>query len=192
MRAWAYERKLEEGQGGEMARMCWEKIKGRARRGGVLGGWEQERKGFYEERGWTVEGVERMRGGGELRGEELVSVEKRLQEGDRWYAAVKGVGVPGYLKKGWGESRWRRVARFRLGSEMREGGDIGRMRRKGDVGFAGGGGNMGTCMGGMYGMERGKGLAGDGGEVLGDEGEGERWMRRVEEWRGVQDGGMNG
>lgn len=34
---------------------------------------------------------------------------------------MKGEGVPGYLKKDWGENRWRRVMRFRLGSEVREG-----------------------------------------------------------------------
>lgn len=39
---------------------------------------------------------------------------------NRWYKEVKGRGIPEYLKKGWGESRWRRVARFRLGSEMKE------------------------------------------------------------------------
>jgi len=33
---------------------------------------------------------------------------------------VKKTGVPEYLKKSWGESRWRRVVRFRLGCEMRE------------------------------------------------------------------------
>lgn len=33
---------------------------------------------------------------------------------------IKGEGIPGYLKKRWGESRWKRVARFRLKNEMRE------------------------------------------------------------------------
>lgn len=37
---------------------------------------------------------------------------------NRWYKEIKGEGIPGYLKKGWGESRWRRIARFRLGNEM--------------------------------------------------------------------------
>lgn len=32
---------------------------------------------------------------------------------------VKGVRIPGYLKKGWEESRWMKVARFRLGSKIR-------------------------------------------------------------------------
>lgn len=35
------------------------------------------------------------------------------------YKEVKGVGIPGYLKKEWEESRWMRVARFRLGSKIR-------------------------------------------------------------------------
>jgi len=40
---------------------------------------------------------------------------------NKWYKEVKGKGIPKYLRKGWGESRWRRVARFRLGNEVREG-----------------------------------------------------------------------
>jgi len=38
-----------------------------------------------------------------------------------WYKSIKGEGVPGYLKKGWREKRWQRVAKFRLGDEMRGG-----------------------------------------------------------------------
>jgi len=38
----------------------------------------------------------------------------------KWYREVKGEGVPEYLEA-WGESRWRRVMRFRLGNEIREG-----------------------------------------------------------------------
>ena len=47
---------------------------------------------------------------------------RRIGEGkyNKWYGRVKGTGVPGYLKKGWGEDRWKRVAKFRLGNEMRE------------------------------------------------------------------------
>ncbi|KAL6257812.1 hypothetical protein P5V15_011402 [Pogonomyrmex californicus] len=40
---------------------------------------------------------------------------------NRWYRYVKGERIPAFLKKGWRENRWRRVARFRLGNEMREG-----------------------------------------------------------------------
>ena len=71
-------------------------------------------------------------GKGELRGEELVSTGRRLEEVERWeriresrynrwYGVVKRPGVLGNLRRGWGESRYRRVARFRLGSEMRGG-----------------------------------------------------------------------
>jgi len=35
--------------------------------------------------------------------------------------SVKGEGIPGFpLKERLGESRWRRIARYRLGKEMRE------------------------------------------------------------------------
>ena len=54
-----------------------------------------------------------VRGRGEMRGEELVSRGRRVEEVERWerirdskynrwYGVVKGVGVPGYLKRGWG------------------------------------------------------------------------------------------
>jgi len=33
---------------------------------------------------------------------------------------IKGKGIPEYLKKGWKERRWARVARFRLGNEVGE------------------------------------------------------------------------
>jgi len=38
---------------------------------------------------------------------------------NRWYKYVNGEGVPEYLKKGWGESRWKGVARFRLGCSIK-------------------------------------------------------------------------
>lgn len=44
---------------------------------------------------------------------------------------MKGEGILGYLKRGWEESRWRKVARFRLGGEIRESIDIGKRRRRG-------------------------------------------------------------
>lgn len=110
--------------------MCWEEVKRRARRGKALEGWEEERKRFYEDKGWRIEDVESRRGGPEIGGEEMVRGERRRQERERWeriretryngwYKRVKGEGIPGYLKRGWGESRWQSVARFRLGNEMR-------------------------------------------------------------------------
>lgn len=46
---------------------------------------------------------------------------KRIRETEynKWYEKVKGMGVPGYLKRGWEEDRWQRVARYRLGNGMR-------------------------------------------------------------------------
>jgi len=51
----------------------------------------------------------------------------------KWYEEVKREGISDYLKKSWEESRWKRVARYRLGNEMRE--DTGRKRREGDVNY---------------------------------------------------------
>ena len=195
LRAWGYERKLEEGQGGELARMCWEEIKGRAKRGKALGEWEGERRGFFEERGWTVEGLERMREVGEMRGEELVRREKKLQEAERWerireskfnrwYGAIKGVGVPGYLKKGWGECRWRRVARFRLGCEMRGGRYWEEEEKRKCRVCAWGDETWEHVWEECTGWGDGRGWQEVVGEVMDDEGGGEEWMRRVEEWRG--------
>lgn len=64
--------------------------------------------------------------------DELESREKKRQKKERWkrtkserfsrwYGRVKGKGILKYLEKGWGESRWKRVTRFRLRNEMREG-----------------------------------------------------------------------
>ena len=40
---------------------------------------------------------------------------------NRWYKWTRVEGFPEYLRKGGGKARWRRIARFRLGSEIREG-----------------------------------------------------------------------
>lgn len=40
---------------------------------------------------------------------------------NRWYQWIKGEEeVPGYLKKGWGESRWQRIAKFRRRNKGRK------------------------------------------------------------------------
>lgn len=130
-RAWGFKKRLEEGKGGELARRCWEEIKERRRKGKTNSDWEKEREGFFEKRGVSLEDMERGR---EEEGVWFGEMEKKEREKQRkerwekikgsqyntWYKEVKREGIPGYLKKGWGESRWRRVARFRLGSEMRE------------------------------------------------------------------------
>jgi len=107
-----------------------EEIKNRVKKGKSVKGWEEERVNFMEERGWKMEEIEGMWTAGEFRGEVLFEREKELQRMEswekivnskynKWYKYVKSEGVPGYLKKGWGESRWKRVARFRLGSNVK-------------------------------------------------------------------------
>lgn len=98
---------------------------------------------------------------------------------------MKGEGVPGYLKKGWGESRWKRVARFRLGSEVKEsryweGEKLKRCR------MCRGGGEE-SC---EHVWEDCREWKEGGGSwqnavdwVLREEGEGERWMRELERKR---------
>lgn len=46
--------------------------------------------------------------------------EQKIKESRyRWYGRVNVEGIPEYLKKGWRESSWRRVMRFRLGNKRR-------------------------------------------------------------------------
>lgn len=75
---------------------------------------------------------------------------------NKWYKGIKGVRVPGYLKKGWGESRWRSVARFRLRNEIKER-ESRKKRKRGDVDYATGGENRRSMCGKIAGngkMER--------------------------------------
>lgn len=47
----------------------------------------------------------------------------RKRKFSRWYRKVKGEGLPKYLEKGWGRvgvSRWKRIAKYRLGNEVRK------------------------------------------------------------------------
>jgi len=113
-----------------LARMCLEEIKDKMRQEKELTGWMKEKGEFWEERG--VKWMEWERTGRVGGYEEL---ERRDREKDKeerwekirntryckWYQWVKEEGIPGYLGKGWGESRWRRIARFRLGNEIKEG-----------------------------------------------------------------------
>lgn len=105
---------MEEGRGGELAR-CWEEMRGITRRE-ALKGWEEKRKEYWEERGWELREVERKRDEGQWRGEEIWMRERERQRDERWgkigetrynnwHGKIKGVGLPGYLRKGWGESR---------------------------------------------------------------------------------------
>lgn len=130
-RAWGYEKRLSEGKGSDLARRCWIEMRERSKGVGKISDWEIERKKFFEERGFSLEEVEGERENGEWGFEKIIESEKELQRRERWeriresrynkwYGEVKGEGIPGYLKKGWGENRWKRVARYRLGNEIRD------------------------------------------------------------------------
>jgi len=101
----------------------------RAREGKTGSSWEREKRKWFEDRGWRIEEVEgrREEESGWWFGE-VIKYDREKQRRGRWerigrsryngwYKEIKGEGIPEYLK-GWGESRWRRVARFRLGNEM--------------------------------------------------------------------------
>ncbi|XP_076659971.1 uncharacterized protein LOC143363245 [Halictus rubicundus] len=91
-------------------------VRGRGRRGGEVDGWEKERRRFWEERGWSAEEAEvMMEEKIEVVSGEIVKRERRRQQEERWekirraiynewYGRFKGEGIPGYMRKGWGES----------------------------------------------------------------------------------------
>ncbi|RLU19665.1 hypothetical protein DMN91_008222 [Ooceraea biroi] len=113
-RAWGFEKRLKEGRGGVLTRRCWEEVKERAKRRKVEEGWEEERKRHFEGKGWKIEEMEKKREEGrfwygviEKMNKEKQTEErwKRIRESryNNWYKEVKGRGLPGYLKKGWGK-----------------------------------------------------------------------------------------
>ncbi|XP_036145342.1 uncharacterized protein LOC118646472 [Monomorium pharaonis] len=194
MRAWGYEKKLEEGGGGELARRCWMEIKKKAREGKAKSGWEVERINFYKERGWEMEEVERLREKGKLRGEELVRREREKQRKERWegirdskyngwYWRVKGEGIPEYLKRNWEEKRWQRMARYRLGGVMR-GGRYWEEEERRTCRLCGWGEETWEhvweeCI--DWGVQKSWQEMVE--ELLGEEGEGEWWMERLDRLR---------
>ncbi|KYN20536.1 hypothetical protein ALC57_07111 [Trachymyrmex cornetzi] len=115
-----------------LARLCWEEAMGNLGKGEKLEGWEREREQYFVERGVEVDRGVRGDGEGEVNFEEIQERDREMQRMERWekirdsrynmwYGWIKGEGLPKYLNKGWGEERWRRVARFRLGNEVKEG-----------------------------------------------------------------------
>lgn len=126
--AWRYEQKLRGGEGSELARLCLTEMEKRDREIRGVSGWKKERKMFFEERKLRREEVgvggegwfEREQEDKERQREERW---RRIERSgyNRWYKVVKEEGVPSYLRKGWGKSRWRRVISFRLGNDIKEG-----------------------------------------------------------------------
>jgi len=199
-RALMFEKRLEEGRGNELGRRCKEEIERNLEKRKELSDWEKGRKKFLEEKG--IENIRREGRGGEggiwTRELERMDKEKQREERwekireskyNRWYGKVKGEGIPKYLKNGWGESRWRRVARFRLGNEMKEGRYWEEMEKR----------RCRLCKGEMetweHVWERCREWREGGGcwqeavyRILGEEGTGEKWMREIEEERRKENG----
>jgi len=125
-RTWSYEEKLKEGKGGMLARKCWEEMRDRWKKGKVIGRWEQEKKEFYRERR-VEEGEEERIGYEELerrdRQKQRIERKERIEASkyNKWYNVIKKERVPQYLKKDWAEKRWKRIIRYRLGNEVRGG-----------------------------------------------------------------------
>jgi len=98
---------------------------------------------------------------------------------------VKGE-TPGYLKMGWAESRWRRIARYRLGEGVKEGKYWMREEER-------------ICRMCWREEETWKhvweecgswGAKGSWEEMVGENGEGEKWLKKMEVFR--KGGGMAG
>lgn len=83
-RAWEYEKRLEEGRGGELAQRCWEEMKERSKKGKVGSEWEEERRSYFEDRGLKLEELETKRKNGEEWCEDLVKKGKEMDRGERW------------------------------------------------------------------------------------------------------------
>lgn len=90
----------------------------RFKEGKMVSDWEKGRKNFCEERGITIEEMEEKREEGEACLGEVERKDKEKQRKERWerirksrynrwYKEVKGERIPKYLKKGWGESKWK-------------------------------------------------------------------------------------
>lgn len=106
---------------------------------------------------------------------------------NRWYKGIKGEGIPEYLRKGWGKSRWRRVARYRLEKEMRE------SRKKEEKRRCRLYGTVRESWEHVWEECREQRLEGDRwqeavGWVLGEEEVGDEWMREIEEERRIREG----
>ncbi|CAL1671710.1 unnamed protein product [Lasius platythorax] len=126
-RAMKYEEKLERG-GSEIARACWKEMKKDTRKGKSK--WEIERRVFYEHRGYAAEEIERKREEGWSSLEELERRDRDIQMQERgrrikesrynvWYKEIAESRRPEYLERRGKEKSVIRIARFRLGNEMR-------------------------------------------------------------------------
>jgi len=77
----AFEKKMNEGRGSELARRCWEEMKEGYREGKTKSRWKEERKEFFGSRGMEIEDIEGKRDDGETWVEEIESRGKIGREG---------------------------------------------------------------------------------------------------------------
>ena len=118
---------MGRGEGGELARWCLEEVREREREGGAeLSAWEKDRMEFrrmrgVRERGEWVGGREGWEEEDGRRQEEERREKIVHSRYNKWYREIVVGELPKYLKAGWGEARYGRIARFRLGNEMRGG-----------------------------------------------------------------------
>lgn len=169
---------------------CLSEMKERWRKGKVIGRWERERWEYFR-------GVEVPEGEEEEVDEEGLGEREREKQKEqrkerignssynRWYKYIKGEGIPMYLKKRWTEERWRRVCRYRMGNEVREGA-YWESEEKRSCRMCGGEEETWEhvwerC---VKGKEKEKGSWQEVVEgILGEEGEGEEWMKELDEMR---------
>lgn len=60
-RAWGFEERLREGKDSELTRLCWREMREGAMEGKTESEWEEERRRFFEDRGWEIKEVERKK-----------------------------------------------------------------------------------------------------------------------------------
>jgi len=65
-RAWSFEKRLEEGKGSELTRLCWEEMREKCREGKIGSIWEEERGKFFRERELEIKEVQRRRTEGDM------------------------------------------------------------------------------------------------------------------------------
>ncbi|KYN14727.1 hypothetical protein ALC57_13070, partial [Trachymyrmex cornetzi] len=149
---------------------------------------EEKKRGWWDEecREKKREVREELRKGRRSNGGREKFMESKKEYRDpcsRWYEEIRTEGMRAYLRKGWGESRWRRMIRYRLGNEMRVG-LYWEEERKRVCRLCGGEEETWE-----YVRERCRDWVGAEswqmvmGWVLGEEGKGEEWLRRVDEER---------
>lgn len=68
----------------EVARLCWEELKEKGGKEMMKSNWEEEKYGFFKDRGVKFEEMERRRREEGDWFEEIMKVEKRTQIRERW------------------------------------------------------------------------------------------------------------